>query len=84
MLPAWRDTSLFSDPEAAVLSIADAATRLSLNENSKADLVAARSLLGDETFVTAEWVAATINAFNRISILSEHQVHPRDAEGKLL
>ena len=32
--------------------------------------------------MAAEWVAATINAFNRSSILREHQVHPRDAEGK--
>lgn len=84
VLPAWRDASLFSNREAAVLSIAEAATQLPLNENSKAELVAARDLLGDETFVAAEWVAATINAFNRISILSEHQIHTRDGEGKLL
>lgn len=84
VLPAWRDASLFSNREVAVLSIAEAATRLPLNEKSKAELVAARALLGDETFVAAEWVAATINAFNRISILSEHQIHTRDGEGKPL
>jgi AhpD family alkylhydroperoxidase len=84
VLPAWRDASLFSDREAAVLSIAEAATQLPLNENSKAELVTARRLLGDEAFVAAEWVAATINGFNRISILSEHQIHTRDVGGKRL
>ena len=34
-------------------------------------------------FAAAEWVAAAINMFNRISILSEHRVRPRDSEGKL-
>ncbi|WP_374953699.1 carboxymuconolactone decarboxylase family protein [Arthrobacter sp. Y81] len=62
-----------------MLAIAEAATQSPLNGNSKADLVAARSLLGDLTFMAAEWVAATTNAFNGISILSEHQVRPRDA-----
>ena len=62
----------------------EAATQLPLNENSKGGPVAGHSLLGDGTFVAAEWVAATINTFNRISILSEHQVRPRDVEGKLL
>ena len=32
----------------------------------------------------AEWVAAAINLFNRISILSEHPVRPRGADGKIL
>lgn len=81
VLPAWRYTSLFTEREAAVLSIAEAAARLPLGEDSKADLVAARSVLGDAVFVAAEWVASSINLFNRISILSEHQVHAREAAG---
>jgi AhpD family alkylhydroperoxidase len=82
LLPAWRDTPLFSDREAAVLAIAEAATRMPLDENSKADLVAARGSLGDETFVAAEWVATTINTFNRISILSEHRYARVTQKGK--
>ncbi|WP_295012756.1 carboxymuconolactone decarboxylase family protein [uncultured Microbacterium sp.] len=84
VLPAWRESSLYSEREKAVLAIAEAATRLPLDENGEADLAAARSVLGDEAFAAAEWVAATINLFNRVSILSEHPVRPRDAEGALI
>lgn len=84
LLPGWRETDLFGERDKAVLAVAEAATVLPLSEESKADLSGARSVLGDETFVAAEWVAVTINAFNRISILSEHPVRPRDADGKLV
>ena len=81
LLPAWREATLFSSRETALLAVAEAATELPLSENSKADLLAARNALGEETFVSAEWVAASINLFNRISILSEHPVRARDADG---
>ena len=84
LLPAWRETPLFGEREAAVLAIAEAATRLPLSEDAQADLAGARNALGDDAFVAAEWVAAAINAFNRISILSEHPVRPRDDGGKLI
>jgi AhpD family alkylhydroperoxidase len=84
LLPAWRESDLYSDRERAVLAIAEAATRLPLDEGLRADLEGARVVLGDETMAAAEWVAATINAFNRISILSEHRVRARDADGQLL
>ena len=73
LLPAWRESTLFSDREAALLAVAETATTLPLSEDSKADLLAARNTLGQETFISAEWVATTINIFNRISILSEHR-----------
>ena len=79
VLPAWRETELFSDRERAALAVAEAATVLPLTEESKADLFGARTALGDDSFVAAEWVAASINMFNRISILSEHPVRPRKA-----
>ncbi|MEV7631019.1 carboxymuconolactone decarboxylase family protein [Microbacterium sp. NPDC089318] len=84
LLPAWRETSLYSDREAAVLAVAEAATRMPLTEESKADLSGARAVLGDAAFAAAEWVALTINMFNRISILSEHPVRPRGDDGKVL
>ena len=83
LLQAWRETDVFSEREAAVLMVAEAATKMPLTEDSQADLAAARNVLGEEVFVAAEWVAVTINAFNRISILSGHPVRPRDAAGKL-
>ncbi|MBL3698354.1 carboxymuconolactone decarboxylase family protein [Leucobacter luti] len=77
LLPAWRETTLFDERERAVLAISEAATQLPLSEEAQADLFGARTVLGDDTFVAAEWVAATINLFNRISILSEHPVRQR-------
>ncbi|MFC7764802.1 pirin family protein [Leucobacter soli] len=81
ILPAWREARIYEDRETAVLAVAEAATQLPLGEDARADLVAARGVLGDEAFAAAEWVAATINLFNRISILSGHPVRPRDAGG---
>ena len=80
LLPAWREATLFTNRETALLAIAETATKLPLTEESIADLYAARAALGEETFVSAEWVAATINMFNRISILSEHPVRERNAD----
>ena len=77
MLAAWRDSSIYDERERAMLAIAEAATVLPLTEDARADLAGARNLLGDTQFAAAEWVAVTINAFNRISILSEHPVRPR-------
>jgi len=84
MLPAWREAALFDQRERAVLAVTEAATVLPLSEGSAADLSAARSVLGEEAFVAAEWVAVAINAFNRLSVLSGHPVRPRDIEGRLL
>lgn len=83
LLPAWRETDVFDEREKAVLAVAEASTVLPLSEESAADLYGARSVLGDEVFVAAEWIAVAINAFNRVSILSGHPVRPRDAAGRL-
>ncbi|MGO3147537.1 MAG: carboxymuconolactone decarboxylase family protein [Leucobacter sp.] len=77
MLAAWRETDLYDDREQAVLAIAEASAILPLTEEAKADLAGAQAVLGEDTFVAAEWVAVAINAFNRISILSEHPVRKR-------
>lgn len=83
VLPAWRDAAIYSDRERAALAVAEAATVLPLTEDSRADLFAAHGVLGEQAFVAAEWVAAAINLFNRVSILSEHPIQARDADGKL-
>lgn len=84
LLPSWRETSVFTAREAAVLAVTEAATKVPVTEETAADLEGARTVLGDEAFVAAEWVAVTINMFNRISILSEHPVRPRDAAGRIV
>lgn len=84
LLPAWRESDLYTERETAVLAIAEAATRLPLTDDGHSDLAAARVILGEDGFVAAEWVAVSINAFNRISILSEHPVRERDENGKVI
>ena len=84
MLPAWRDAELYSERDRAVLAVAEAATRLPLTEDARADLAGAHTVLGEDAFVAAEWIAVAINAFNRISILSGHRVNPRDGDGRLV
>ena len=84
VLPAWRESDLYGEREAAVLTVVEAATVLPLSDESRADLAAARGVLGDEAFAAAEWVSAAINMFNRISILSEHPVRLRDGDGKVV
>ena len=77
LLPAWRETDIYDEREQAVLAIAEAATLLPLSEEASADLYGAQTLLGDDVFAAAEWVAIAINAFNRVSILSRHPVRAR-------
>lgn len=74
----------FDDRQRAMLAVAEAATLLPTTDESDADLAGARSVLGEEAFVAAEWVAVTINAFDRISILGRHTVRPRNTEGKII
>jgi len=84
LLAAWRESDLFGEREKAVLAIAEAATELPLSEDAQADLFGGRSVLGDQAFVAAEWVAVAINALNRVSILSRHPVRRRDGEGRVI
>lgn len=84
LLPAWRETDLYGEREKAVLAVAEAGTALPLTEESQADLAGSAAVLGEETLAAAEWVTIAINTFNRVSILSEHRVRPRDAEGRLV
>ena len=57
---------------------ADAVTLLPDAEERRGRLAAARDLLGDQPFTAVEWAAITMNAYNRVSILSEHPVRRRE------
>lgn len=48
-----------------------------MTDEAHADLEAARRVLGEQAFAAVEWLALLINAFNRVSILSEHPVKPK-------
>lgn len=79
VLAAWRDTELFTPRERAALALAEATTHPSdalAQERAYAD---ARAVLDDDQLSAVLWVAITINAFNRVSILSKHPVRDTPA-----
>lgn len=81
VLPAWREAALFTAVERAALAIGEAATALHEDGNFLAQLAAARAVLTDAQFSALQWCAITMNAFNRVSVLSGHPVRPRSSAG---
>ncbi|MFG3030064.1 carboxymuconolactone decarboxylase family protein [Streptomyces sp. NPDC048253] len=75
VLAAWRDTDLFSPLERAALALAEATTVLSDAAVQEAAYAEAVEVLTEDQTAAVIWVAVTINAFNRVSILSKHPVH---------
>ncbi|MGW3144511.1 carboxymuconolactone decarboxylase family protein [Streptomyces sp. NPDC001177] len=73
VLAAWRDTEVFTPLEAA-LALAEATTEPSDAVAQEAAYTAAREVLTDDQISAVIWVAVTINAFNRVSIMSKHPV----------
>lgn len=76
VLPAWRDTELFTPRERAALALAEATTSpadAALQEDAYRE---ARQALTDDEISAVVWIAITINAFNRVSIMSKHPVRP--------
>ncbi|MGW2395824.1 carboxymuconolactone decarboxylase family protein [Kitasatospora sp. NPDC001664] len=76
VLPAWRDTPLFTPQERAALALAEATTVPSDDTAQEHAYAQARAALTEEQISAVIWVAVTINAFNRVSILSKHPVRP--------
>ncbi|MFI9150103.1 carboxymuconolactone decarboxylase family protein [Streptomyces sp. NPDC053367] len=76
VLAGWRDADLYTPAERAALALAEATTApadLSARDTAYA---AAREALTEDQISAVIWVAITINAFNRVSILSGHPVRP--------
>jgi AhpD family alkylhydroperoxidase len=77
VLPAWRDTELFAPRERAALALAEATTDIA-NATAQEDAYEdARQVLTEDEISAVIWVALTINAFNRVSIMSKHPVRGR-------
>ncbi|MEV0123104.1 carboxymuconolactone decarboxylase family protein [Streptomyces sp. NPDC050703] len=80
VLAAWRDTELFTPRERAALALAEATTHPADAAAQEEAYAAARERFSDAEISAVIWVAITINAFNRVSILSKHPV--RGAQGR--
>lgn len=74
VLPAWRDTQLFSDTERAALEIAETVTWISDTHLDDDEYMLLREHLTDDQVSLLIWSAITINAFNRVSIMSRYPV----------
>lgn len=79
VLAGWRDTDLFTPRERAALELAEVVTLLAQQHPDDATYARARTALTDDEVALVIWTAITINAFNRVSVLSQHPVrHRRD------
>ncbi|MFB7916483.1 carboxymuconolactone decarboxylase family protein [Streptomyces sp. NPDC056061] len=74
VLAAWRDTEVFTARERAALALAEATTHPTDALAQEQAYTEAREALSDDELSAVAWVAITINAFNRLSILSKHPV----------
>ncbi|WP_406690764.1 carboxymuconolactone decarboxylase family protein [Saccharopolyspora sp. ID03-671] len=79
VLPAWRETELFTDKERAALELAEAVTLVAAQRPGQDTSDQVRAVLSDDEVSVITWAAITINAFNRVSILSGHPVRRRSA-----
>lgn len=77
VLPAWRETDLFDEAERAALEIAEAVTLVADGHLSDEQYASVRKHLTDDQVSVLIYSAITINAFNRISIMSRHPVRRR-------
>lgn len=74
VLTAWRDTEMFTRSERAALALAEVTTDPTNAGAQASAYEAARQVLTDDQISAAIWVAITMNAFNRVSIMSKHPV----------
>ena len=74
LLPAWRETALFTKEQRAALELAESLTVLDPAADRQAVNARAAAHLTTAQISAVEWTATLINAFNRISIASGHPV----------
>ena len=74
-LSVWRDTELFDEDEQAALRLT-MATTLPDHDTMEREYAGARKTFTDDELSAVIWIATTINAFNRVSILGGHPVTP--------
>ncbi len=72
VLAAWRESHIFDDRERAAPLIAESLTNLDVPVDRDEIAAEAARHLSTEQIAAVEWIATMINAFNRISIASNH------------
>ena len=74
VLPAWRETALFSDKERAALALAECITELPGHRARELEEGYARQHLSADEFSVVSWLVISMNAYNRVSVTSHHPV----------
>lgn len=74
VLPAWRETDVFTAVERAALALAEATNDPTDTGAQTSAYATARQVLTEEQISAVVWVAITIGAFNRVSVMSGHPV----------
>ncbi|QIS22980.1 carboxymuconolactone decarboxylase family protein [Nocardia terpenica] len=77
VLAGWRRTDLFTPLERAALALAELTTELPREQILDREYALARQHMSDAQVSVVIWVATTIGAFNRVSIMSRHPVRAR-------
>ncbi|WP_319450727.1 MULTISPECIES: carboxymuconolactone decarboxylase family protein [unclassified Mycobacterium] len=75
-LSVWRDTELFDEREQAALRLAELTTTLPDHDTAEREYARARAVFTEDELSAVIWIAITIGSFNRVSILSRHEVRP--------
>ena len=70
LLDAWRETTLFTEKERAVLALTEAMTLIANNPVSDAVFDDAKNHLTNKEMAAVMMTIVTINAWNRIAITS--------------
>ncbi|MFC3230943.1 carboxymuconolactone decarboxylase family protein [Marinibaculum pumilum] len=78
LLPAWRESSLYTERERAALAWTEALTRLAETGAPDADYEAARSAFDEAELVKLTVLIGTINVWNRLAV-GFRKAHPVDA-----
>lgn len=77
VLPGWREADLFTARERAALDLTETVTLVAEQHPDESAYARARTVLSDDEVSLVIWAAITINAFNRVSILSQHPIRSR-------
>ncbi|GAB05719.1 carboxymuconolactone decarboxylase family protein [Gordonia amarae] len=76
-LPVWGESALFTDRQRAILDLGLTITSLPSPRRRRRAIRAGRRHLTVDQLAAVEWSAILMNAFNRVSIMSEHPVKRR-------
>lgn len=76
LLSAWEESQYFSSLERSALKLTEKITLIADNQVPDAIYKVAATYLTEEQIAAIEWLAITINTWNRIAISSRYTVEP--------